>query len=1405
MKKREKIGKLIAVAVVLLMFSCGQEAPTVDPADTTVTTSTTASTGYFYPVVNAVIPANGSTGVAVDTEYMIIFNMPVDSVDWADGNISITSGSSGLLTGSDLPATNDFTVTPITIGAEISPRIVKITFNNYGGCPDDLCGSDNLSITLGSGITDAETNSQPLNNAGTWTFTTGTEPDIDVPALLPATINPTTAATGVSITTPDIRIDFNEVPATGEIDPTSLNIDTFYLVDDAAPTVKIAATYSYTAASNTGHLTPVQDLTPGTSYTVTIVDGTIKDLSGNYINYGSNYTWGFTTETFGDLDATAPTITDGPNVFDITDTSVIANWTTDEATDYTLNYGRSDAFGLGPLTSASFTTFDSQSIAGLTAGQRYWLRVSVDDIASNGPVNSTTIQFNTITTEAFTAFDNTAGANEHTLYYKKWTPLSGNSGFFSFWTDDASTDNNIYGQQYNNSLTAQWNSTNPNALFTEGGQDYTYISSVDDEVDGVIVLASRGGTGIYAKRINSTVNGTAPHIVDWGTDADQSADTGLTIDAAGFNGSAVPVYSGIIQKIRTGTTEMGAVNNPFFDHNVNTTTFTNGYVIMDETNGDGTTIDNTNQNYRHMQGQTANIIAAGDTYYVGDNVTDTASFTANDHNMINLTDCNNGGNTVCTQHGITLAGLGGWLNIGDIIRVGTSYGRLTAVSEISVSPIDSGTANADRTNHLIDGTTDFTAATAVSVNDVVLETGSGLYENISGVTSTDLTLDSDLFPNGNEVYEVYETISSGTCNLYNNATNYFDDFGQNFIADGVGANDIIINLSDGSNTTVVSVVDADTLELTDDIFNAIGGDDYRIIDDAAAAIKTGTASADRNLHLIDGTKNWSAVVSVGDLVVETGTPLYTFVDTGGVSVVDLLLQDDYFPNGNEAYEIYDQYCSTHTATPIDTYLQLTVNWAIGVSDTDTVFLYNYTGDTGTADTPPANPLYDNDPTTVFTGGTAVAAGDIVVNYTDLSNPNNPNVAAVTEATYTIRARALDMDDDMFADGENYEIIRFLTNNTDKADIIDTGIATGGGAGILNDTGNTFTAAPIVNVGDIVYNLTADTYGMVTAVAATQLNLSGNITFAATDRYIIIRKRGILYVWQEAGPTVFYKVLAIGSGGAPDELVSENSIANSQNPKAIPDGLGNAFIVYENTTGGDIFVEKLDATGTSYGGFPVEIDTQTAYTETIIDVQTDTNNGVIILYKYNNDLYTQRIDNNGNRQWGVNGYSVDGDVGTTVTSQEVMEYDSANDDVVIVANVSNNIWAARVGTTSTWGPSLITNLTSIQQNPQIFLNGADTLITWDDNRFVSTVSWGVFGIKIDASTGTKDAGWVANAGGTDDYDGVSIILNNYNDNTPNAKMVPYNDGGSSILIWEDFRADGDESDLLYINPNAGLPY
>lgn len=1226
MKNIKKI--LYFLFIILISVSCAKTAPTIDIADL-LSGVAPASTGYSYPSIVDVYPQNGTT-VPLSTRVLtIVFSLPIYPASLT-GNIVPTSVK-GLPTYS----------TTMT-----ASNIVTITFDT------NLSDSDTITLNITNGVLDnIQDPKQPISNPGAYIYYTSAAVD----STSPTGNTPGPTGTGVALNSA-ISLTFNEL-----YNVNTLTGSTFYVESSS---ILVEGTITYTLVSPfTVTFTPSTNLEPNTTYTVHATTG-IKDISGN--SYAGT-TWTFTTGDASSLEV--PAITFGPWYDPALQTLF---WSTNVATNHTLYLGRNNSTPpssvLNGVSDNNYVVSHSYDLASLTADKRYYYQVNFDDIVPGSAQSSGVLQFNTETDEAIPGADGEyidfGPGNQEGTHLLERKPKN---GIFTFYRSQTGY---IESQLFDTSL---------NILWVYGGLQffptatYTFSSAVEDEIGGVIVKALNGSNSSYIKR--ALPAGT----LDWGY---SNNDTGLPVKAGAVNVSAVPVYADMMNNIASGTTEMdirptyplfkdsntiiwGAINPSFSAIAVN------DIVIITTSQPYQYRTVTQKPNFNYMIGLDA-AITAGGSYVVARGGTST-SFTASNHGVYTTTaggwtgtlvnNYNSGTNTIYTEHNYTAPTGPAWLNIGDIIAGGTSYG-------------------------------------------LVLNTPAQI--NITGTERSSIL--------GSHAVDVSDYYISWPY------APYIRDFQADFISKGVAAGDLIFDTNNSSYNFVAYVAYETELQMyTTQIFTV--NDIYRI-------------------------------------------------STG-------------------------QYCQTHIAsTYLDPFYRITADYNVNIASPTAVTIYdsyNTANDTTKLTAvayPAANPLYDNDSDFVTS---AVAGNDIVFNTTD-------NTFTYVNGAYTPRIHALQLASDIFANGENYSIKRFNVLNTNNTNITDIGFATSTNAHLMNSaaawpTGSNGT----VSVGDIVLNVTTGNYAMITNITANDLTLKGQATFTLNDCYAIIHQRGLLLVWQQTGtgPEVWGRIVSLTSGSsAPAVLKNEFQIAaNAQNPVAISDNNGNAWVVYEDTSTGKVRAVLVNAAGIPSANVVMNV-TNVSNSETIKKVISDGQKGVTVLYSYNSNLYIQRIDHDYNanltREWpatGGEGYTVTPSAIAYTYDHDIVMNGTTNAIIAFRDGTlgADNIWVRQVGAT-TWASGNIynPNAAGVQKNPKIFFDGTnDPIIIWEDNRFVWDMGfYGIFGMKLDLTTGAEDPTWIANSGGTADYDGVAIIFNRYSKYWPEIQLVPY-DTGTSIEAFVSF--------------------
>lgn len=704
--------------------------------------------------------------------------------------------------------------------------------------------------------------------------------------------------------------------------------------------------------------------------------------------------------------------------------------------------------------------------------------------------------------------------------------------------------------------------------------------------------------------------------------------------------------------------------------------------------------------------------------------------------------------------------------------------------------------------------------TDVQVNNYVLDTDSHVMRTVTAKPAVFRHMMQTNFaiPSGNNYviadhtaseavtvndHYIYTTPLTPVLDRQANGTNMF--YTEHYTSAFLTLGDVIYN---GANGGIVTGLN--TIDFVGSPYNGSLIQDSTITDFAVAApwwIEDTTVA------------DFSALAAIDDLVYNDTDDVSTFVIAPLLASSILNINDQAsFDVAGEAYKIYrGDYCFDHLENDaLNPFYQITVNWNMGLVEPNPITIYDsYNTTTATLvaeNNPYPNPLFDNEANFVASG---VANGDIVIDF------DGRQVARVDASVYAPRRHMLRMDGEIAANGEEYGIIRFVDGVTTVGDITAVGKATGISAGhLLDATGGAFTA---VSEGDVVYNHTDNQYAMVTSVNVNDLTLSRDASFGAGDRYIVFRQRGVLYIWEEGG-NIYCRTMRMANGTT--QLRATAAIFAGTQPRAIPDGAGNALVVYRDA-GNIIRARLLNGRGATVFG-PMSIDTVHA-NMSILRVEQDRNNvnpdrgGAMVLYTYDGgaNLAVQWVRNTGGALARGNGGTwPDGGrlvvAGAVTTSDMSFNYSGGNPYAVVTYQQANKIYAGCVGQ-FTWSNPISTPATGTQQKPRIFLNGANTIILWEDNRFLSNVGYGIFGMKINATTGLKDAGWRANTSGADDYNGVAVILNQYNQLWPSQGgvefsmcLMPYNDGTEAVLFWEDYRQPTENANIAGLRVDNFTP-
>jgi hypothetical protein len=1023
--------------------------------------SSGSGTGTEIPKLVGFYPENFDIDVAIDTDIVLVFSEQVLLGTVIPGNVDISGG----VTYTSSAASDGRTV------------ILSITSGL-------LAYSTPYTVTVGTGVTDVDLNG--LSASGSWSFTTAADGSAaQEPRVIAASRYPAPGATGVSI-----DHDYVDVTFTRVMDPATIDMISF----DIAPFVALSVT-PY-AGTKTFRLN-LGALSYNTSYTITL-SNTVLDTAvpQNALILDGNHTWTFTTEL---APGGAVLALSNAWVTDISDTGAIVRWTTSlPISPNSVDYGMSSAYGTTANEAAGNKTVHAVTLGGLTRATRYYYQITSGAVTYAGQfITAGDGTENTSLSSKANAASNLVVLQNNSISGGVPFVIDGSS--FVVWKE-ADINGTLYASFFDPDSTRRWGVSGT-------AVDSNNMSNIRAFTDflGYALITLEGGGNIYLKRIFDNA-GAMAFDTSYGANA---AAAGITV-AVGSNPSAVlvwggqgntNVYAGFVTRVTSGTTEMNVDAgwaDYFIDFDIDLSGVKNGDIVYDRVDFSGTTANVTNRNFRYMAGLNAVDIPDGRNYTIADGAT-SSSFTARDHLMNDTTNYTNSGTNVYSSHGYTGAPV--TLGLDDVLESGGTYARLsggTPAQLITVSPIDSGTEST--ANLLVDVAADFNADVVV-FGDRVDNTTDVTTANVTAVSASgiELLLNAIIMDWG-KAYEVVRSLDAGTAGTITSNRLIDDDvLPAKTWSTTVAKNDFVYNLDTPGTAQVTNVLGDDTLLLDNDIFGTLG-ENYKI----ERVISSGTA--DRTSHVVDAGATWDGgFVSVDDLVWRTDNSTWNYVTTV-VNNRILALGGNIFTGVNRGYEIYNNYCTTHKATtPLDDFYHFTTDHAAGIGSGNNVTVYESLL-TGTADTPPANPLYDDDAAfETVAAPLPVVIDDVVVNFTDYAGPPHPNLARVSSyAAFGgdgIHNKALSLTANIMANAEDYWILRFVTP-AEIANVLESGHATSVVAGELNSTVSNFTGVA-VEPGDLVYNISDDRYATVAVVnSATQLTLNRNIFDTIGDRFII---------------------------------------------------------------------------------------------------------------------------------------------------------------------------------------------------------------------------------------------------------------------------------------------------------------
>lgn len=263
------------------------------------------------------------------------------------------------------------------------------------------------------------------------------------------------------------------------------------------------------------------------------------------------------------------------------------------------------------------------------------------------------------------------------------------------------------------------------------------------------------------------------------------------------------------------------------------------------------------------------------------------------------------------------------------------------------------------------------------------------------------------------------------------------------------------------------------------------------------------------------------------------------------------------------------------------------------------------------------------------------------------------------------------------------------------------------------------------------------------------------------------------------------------------LWAENGLAictvtnDQSNPVITSDGVGGAIICWHDKRNGnyDIYAQRVNGDGAvlwAESGVAVNTSDDTQWWPTIAS---DGNNGAIIAWTDNrhfstssSDIYTQRIDGNGNLLWSETGVAVC--IAVDDQSSVVMASDDAGGVILSWPDKRSgnyDVYAQRVNSVGStlWTSDGVPICTAEheQPSPVITSDGANgAIIAWGDKRLdPGNFLNNVYAQRVNGEGSTL---WT--------LDGVAICTVAYQ----NSPVITGDGNGGAIIGWYDARGDND---------------